>query len=80
VRANGVAYRHFHTGYKHGDVLTTDSDISLPRRFSGYISYAGKSALVTPTISKFVSLMGKSQTARSAMALTMEALRLFRCV
>jgi len=39
-----VAYRHFHTGYKQ-TALAPDElirDISLPRRFSGYISYARK--------------------------------------
>jgi CO/xanthine dehydrogenase FAD-binding subunit len=39
-----VAYRSFHTGYKQ-TVLAADElirDISLPRRFSGYISHARK--------------------------------------
>ena len=39
-----VAYRTFHTGYKQ-TVLAADElirDISLPRRFSGYISHARK--------------------------------------
>jgi CO/xanthine dehydrogenase FAD-binding subunit len=39
-----VAYRNFHTGYKQ-TVLAADElirDISLPRRFSGYISHARK--------------------------------------
>ena len=39
-----VAYRSFHTGYKQ-TVLAVDElirDISLPRRFSGYISHARK--------------------------------------
>src|SRR5207253_3145710 len=39
-----VAYRNFHTGYKQ-TVLAADElirDISLPRRFSGYLWYARK--------------------------------------
>jgi putative cofactor-binding repeat protein len=39
-----VAYRNFHTGYKQ-TVLAADElirDISLPRRFSGYVSHARK--------------------------------------
>ena len=39
-----VAYQNFHTGYKQ-TVLAADElirDISLPRRFSGYISHARK--------------------------------------
>jgi putative cofactor-binding repeat protein len=39
-----VAYRNFHTGYKQ-TLLAADElirDISLPRRFSGYISHARK--------------------------------------
>src|SRR5713101_5524063 len=39
-----VAYRDFHTGYKQ-TVLAADEliqDISLPRRFSGYVSHARK--------------------------------------
>jgi putative cofactor-binding repeat protein len=39
-----VAYRHFHTGYKQTAMAPEEliRDISLPRRFSGYISYARK--------------------------------------
>ncbi len=39
-----VAYRHFHTGYKQTAMAPDEliRDISLPRRFSGYISYARK--------------------------------------
>jgi CO/xanthine dehydrogenase FAD-binding subunit len=39
-----VAYRHFHTGYKK-TALAADElirDISLPRKFAGYISHARK--------------------------------------
>src|SRR5712664_1059828 len=39
-----VAYRHFHTGYKQTAMALDEliRDISLPRRFSEYISYARK--------------------------------------
>jgi putative cofactor-binding repeat protein len=64
-----VAYRNFHTGYKQ-TILAADElirDISLPRRFSGYISHARKvGARNAQAISK-VCLAALGQMARGTI-------------
>jgi CO/xanthine dehydrogenase FAD-binding subunit len=64
-----VAYRNFHTGYKR-TALADDElirDISLPRRFSGYLSHARKvGARIAQAISK-VCLAGLGQIANGTI-------------
>jgi CO/xanthine dehydrogenase FAD-binding subunit len=65
----GVAYRDFHTGYKQ-TVLAADElirDISLPRRFSGYLSHARKVGARTAQAISKVCLAALGQLANGAI-------------
>jgi putative cofactor-binding repeat protein len=64
-----VGYRHFHTGYKQ-TALAADElirDILLPRRFSGYISYARKAGARNAQAISKVCLAALGQIANGAI-------------